>query len=285
MSDPAPDSRRLRATVEYDGTAFHGSQLQPEVRTVQGELERALSTLFDRPVRIDLAGRTDTGVHALAQEIAFAAPPDRDAADVARGLAALTAADLAVVAVREAAPEFHPRFDARLRRYEYLVATGELSGSPFLRDRAWGLRDDPARETLDRLAQALIGERSFGGFARSGQPERGTRCRVEEAFWRAAADGLLAFEITADRFLHHMVRYLVGTMVEIATDRRPGSDLARSLAEEEPSRSVYPAPPGGLYLTGVAYADGWNRTGGLPWLGGSGTALRHGSPRPGPARP
>lgn len=267
MSDPAPDQRRLRATVEYDGTDFHGSQLQPEVRTVQGELETALSSLFDRPVRIDLAGRTDTGVHALAQEIAFPAPQDRDPTDVARGLAALTPADLCAVTVREAAAGFHPRFDARRRRYEYLVATGERAGSPFLRDRAWGLRDDPDRETLGRLAEAVVGERSFGGFARAGQPERGTRCRVEESGWREAGDGLLVFRIVADRFLHHMVRYLVGTMVEIATGRRPAGDLARSLAEEDPSRPVYPAPPGGLYLTGVAYDAGWNRDRGVVWLG------------------
>lgn len=269
MSDPAPDSRRLRATVEYDGTGFHGSQLQPEVRTVQGELETALSALFDRPVRIDLAGRTDTGVHALAQEIAFPAPPDRGAADVARGLAALTPPDLAAVAVREAAPGFHPRFDARLRRYEYLVATGDLAASPFLRDRVWGVRDDPDPGRLEALAASLPGERSFGGFAKAGQPERGTRCRVEAAAWRPAGGGLLAFEITADRFLHHMVRYLVGTMVGIATGRRPAGDLERALAEEEPSRPVYPAPPGGLYLTGVAYEEGWNRRAGLPWLGRS----------------
>jgi len=268
VSDPVPDFRRLRATVEYDGTGFHGSQLQPEARTVQGELEAALSSLLDRPVRVDLAGRTDTGVHALAQEIAFAAPPDRAAADVARGLAALTPPDLAVVSVRDTGPGFHPRFDARLRRYEYLVATGVLAASPFLRDRAWGLRDDPDPDRLEALAGGLAGERSFGGFAKAGQPERGTRCRVETAAWGRAGDGRLVFRITADRFLHHMVRYLVGTMIEIATGRRPAGDLDRSLAGEAPSRPVYPAPPGGLYLTGVAYEDGWNRTPGIAWLSG-----------------
>ncbi|MGH7541690.1 MAG: hypothetical protein ACRELC_11890 [Gemmatimonadota bacterium] len=141
-------------------------------------------------------------------------------ADVARGLAALAPPDLAVVTVREAGAEFHPRFDAWRRRYEYLVATGEQAGCPFLRDRAWGLRDDHDRETLERLAEAVLGERSFGGFAKSGQPERGTHCRVEETAWREAGHCLLVFRIVADRFLHHMVRYLVGTMVEIATGRR-----------------------------------------------------------------
>jgi tRNA pseudouridine38-40 synthase len=266
VSDPGPDPLHLRATVEYDGTAFHGSQLQPDVRTVQGELESALSSLFDDPVRVELAGRTDTGVHALAQEIAFLAPAARTAADVARGLAALAPPDLSVVSVREAAPAFHPRFDARLRRYDYVVATGVLATSPFLRDRAWGLRDRPDSERLARLAARLPGERSFGGFARSGQPERGTGCRVEAAAWRRPAHDLLVFRITADRFLHHMVRYLVGTLIEIATGRRPEDDLERSLTEETPSRPVYPAPPGGLYLTGVAYDDGWNRPDALGWL-------------------
>ncbi len=263
---PAEAGARYRGTIAYDGGGFHGSQLQPDVRTVQGEIERALSRFFDRPCRIDLAGRTDAGVHALAQEIAFEAPAHRRLEDLARGLRALLPEDIGVSRLERASPGFHPRFDARRRRYEYVVATGALAGSPFLRDRAWRIRGDLAVERLAGMADALIGERSFEAFARSGQPERGTRCLVESAAWSRHGADIASFRIVADRFLHHMVRYLVGTMLEIARERRDPGDLAAMLAGAQPTRAAFPAPPQGLYLTGVEYEGGWNRPAGIPGL-------------------
>lgn len=232
---------------------------------MQGELEGALSRLLDRETRIDLAGRTDTGVHAVAQEVAFDAPAERTARDLERGLRALAPPDLGIVRLRAAEAGFHPRFDAEARRYQYVLWPGERAGSPFLRDRCWtpGWPADPGR--LDELAESTLGERSFAGFAKSGQPERGTRCRVYAARWLRGPGPLLRFEIVADRFLHHMVRYLVGTSVEIAAARRPARDLGALLEGGGPSRPVFPAPPEGLYLTGVRYPEGWNRKVGLPW--------------------
>lgn len=266
MSVSKPDHARIRATVQYDGAAFHGSQLQPEVRTVQGDVEAALSRLLDRPVRIDLAGRTDTGVHATAQEIAFDAPRRRSPDDLLRGARALLPEEIAVTRLRLAPEGFHPRFDASARRYEYLVAAGELAGSPFLRERAWGIPDPLDGDRLAAAASAVVGQRSFGGFAKSGQPERGTRCHVQRAEWMPGPGPYLRFEVIADRFLHHMVRYLVGTMVEVALDRRPADDIAALLAGETPTRAVFPAPPEGLYLTGVRYGDDWNAPAGIGWV-------------------
>ena len=265
MSAAAVSPPRLRATIEYVGTSFHGSQLQPEVRTVQREVEEALSTLFDRRTRIDLAGRTDAGVHATAQEIAFGAPRRWDPGALVRALGAVLPDDIGVRRVREATADFHPRFAAEARRYRYVIAEGR-SGRPFLRDRCWspGWPLDP--DALARLAAAIPGERSFARFARAGQPERGTRCRVRSATWRFDPPSFASFQIVADRFLHHMVRYLVGTAVEIAAERRPFEDFERLLSGEEGSRAVFPAPPGGLYLTGVRYAGEWNADPGLPWL-------------------
>lgn len=265
MSD-ASAAHRLRATVEYDGTAFHGSQLQPGVRTVQGEVEAGLSRLLDRDVRIDLAGRTDAGVHATAQEIAFDAPSRWTPAELSRALRAVLPDDIGVWKVERASDGFHPRFDASARRYEYLLAGGSLAGSPFLRSRTWRLGELPELERLASLTADLPGERSFSGFAKSGQPERGTRCRVESAVWRTIGPGLLAFRIVADRFLHHMVRYLVGTTVEAASGRREETDVAAALADGAPSRPVFPAPAEGLYLSGVRYPEGWNRDEGVAWL-------------------
>ena len=265
MSDSTAPPARFRATIEYDGTSFHGSQLQPAVRTVQREVEEALERLFDQPVRIDLAGRTDAGVHATAQEIAFGAPSAWTPEELARALRAVLPDDVAVRKVRNAASDFHPRFDAEGRRYRYVIAEGGRR-RPFLCDRAWIPRWPLDRDALDRLAAAIPGERSFERFARAGQPERGTRCRVTSAAWLFDCPPFLFFEIVADRFLHHMVRYLVGTSAEIAAGRRPSEDFERLLAGEAGTRAVFPAPPGGLYLTGVRYGGEWNAGAGVPWL-------------------
>jgi tRNA pseudouridine38-40 synthase len=265
MSDSTAPPARFRATIEYDGTSFHGSQLQPGVRTVQREVEEALGKLFDRPVRIDLAGRTDAGVHATAQEIAFGPPRAWSPEELARALGATLPDDVAVRKVRRAAHEFHPRFDAERRRYRYVIAEGDRR-RPFLCDRAWFPKWPLDRDALARLAAAIPGERSFERFARAGQPERGTRCRVASAAWRFDLPPFVFFEIVADRFLHHMVRYVVGTSVEIAAGRRPFEDFERLLAGEAASRPVFPAPPGGLYLTGVRYGGEWNSGPGIPWL-------------------
>ena len=265
MSDATAPPARFRATIEYDGTSFHGSQLQPGVRTVQREVEEALGKLFSRPVRIDLAGRTDAGVHATAQEIGFDAPHAWSPEELARALGATLPDDVAVRKVSRAASDFHPRFDAEGRRYRYVVAEGGPR-QPFLRDRVWIPRWPLDRDALARLAAAIPGERSFERFARAGQPERGTRCRVESAAWSFDRPPFLFFEIVADRFLHHMVRYLVGTAVEIAAGRRPVEDFERLLAGDAASRPVFPAPPGGLYLTGVRYGGEWNAGPGVPWL-------------------
>ena len=265
MPATASSAARLRATIEYDGTSFHGSQLQPGVRTVQRELEAALSKLFDRRTRIDLAGRTDAGVHATAQEIAFAAPQPWRAAEVLRALGRVLPDDIAVRRVRETADDFHPRFAAEARRYRYAVATGARR-RPLLRDRCWHLARPLDREALDRVAATIPGERSFARFARKGQPERGTRCRIARAAWRFDRPPFAFFDIVADRFLHHMVRYLVGTSVEVATGTRPFEDFGRLLEGEAGSRAVFPAPPAGLYLTGVRYAGRWNAGPELTWL-------------------
>lgn len=264
MSDSTASLVRFRATIEYDGTSFHGSQLQPGVRTVQRELEEALGKLFDRPTRIDLAGRTDAGVHATAQEAAFGAPRRWDPDELARALGAVLPDDVTVRSVLPVSADFHPRFDAEARRYRYAVASGPAR-RPLLRHRCWSPGWPLDLNALSALAAAIPGERSFERFARSGQPERGTRCRVVSAEWLLDRPAFAFFEIVADRFLHHMVRYLVGTSVEIAAGRRPLADFEQLLAGEAGSRAVFPAAPGGLYLTGVRYANRWNADADLPW--------------------
>lgn len=255
---------RFRATLHYDGAAFRGWQLQPEERTVQGVLERRLARLLGASTRVRAAGRTDAGVHAVGQEIAFDAPSGWSAAELRRALNATVPGELWVAQLSATSDDFHPRFDATGRRYEYVLGTGGETASPLLRGRLWPLGRDAEPTALNAASSELVGERSFAGFAKSGQPGRGTRCRVEEAvWWRSRADRL-HFRIVADRFLHRMVRYIVATLAEVATGRRQPSDIGALLAGEPGVRPPAPAPACGLYLTGVRYAEGWNRPPGVP---------------------
>lgn len=255
------DSVRFRATVEYDGAAFHGYQVQPVQRTVQGVLETQLGRLFDRPVRVIGAGRTDTGVHAVGQEIAFEAPPSWTAARLEQALEGVLPADVAVRRPRPASPDFHPRFQATARRYEYYLGRA----GPLRAARVW---TPPSRPGVDLLAEAaalLPGRRSFAALSRSGQPDLDTVCAVEAAEWTGTELGDLRFTIVADRFLHRMVRYLVATLVDVARGRRTLEEW-RTLLERGEGRPPEPAPARALYLTGVRYPDGWNRRAGVPGL-------------------
>lgn len=263
---PDEPRARFRATVHYDGTAFHGWQSQPDRRTVQDEIEASLRRLLDAPTRILAAGRTDAGVHATGQEIAFDAPARWSAADLHRALNAVSPDDVWTEKLAEAPGEFHPRFDATGRRYEYFVGTRPDAASPLRKGRIWRLCRPVDETALEAATADVPGERSFEAFARAGQPERGTRCRVEEARWSRTAEEDLAFVIVADRFLHRMVRYLVSTLVEVATGRREVDEVRRLLDGDRAVRPPSPAPPGGLYLTGVRYAEGWNRPPGVPGL-------------------
>lgn len=264
MPEPEPARSLVRATLHYDGADFRGWQTQPGHRTVQGVVERCLDDLFSGPCRVTAAGRTDTGVHAAGQEVAFQAPARWRPAELRRALNAVSPDDVWVEQLRPAPLDFHPRFDATGRRYEYLLGVGPTAASPLRRGRLWAPARHPDEHRLIEAAERLLGERSFGAFAKSGQPERGTRCRVEEAGWWRTGTGDLTFRIVADRFLHRMVRYLVSTLVEVATARRHMEELDGLLAEDPDVRPPSPAPAVGLYLTGVRYGEDWNRPPGIP---------------------
>lgn len=254
------DSVRYRATVEFDGASFHGYQIQPVHRTVQGVLESTLGRLFEAPTRVFGAGRTDTGVHAAGLEIAFDAPRRFDPDTLGKALTSMLPADVAVGGIRPA-PGFHPRFDATGRRYEYYVG----SAGPLRASRVWEPRSLPELELLSEGAALLPGRRSFEALSRAGQPELGTVCEVERASWMRTPLGDLRFTIVADRFLHRMVRYIVATLVDVGRRRRTLAEWSE-LLDEGTGRPPEPAPAWALYLSGVRYADGWNRPDGVPGL-------------------
>lgn len=247
-------SIRFQLTLHYDGSGFHGWQFQPELRTVQGELENALSRLADRPRTVVGSGRTDAGVHALGQVASVDMPPRWDAPLLRKALNALLPEDVWVAEVRETASDFHPRYDAVARTYEYRVGTAPTARSPFHRRWCWALAEELDGRALEAGAAHLAGRHSFRAFAKAGQPERGEFCSVARASWDAWELGH-RFTVTADRYLHHMVRYLVGTMVEAARGRRPVGDIPALLANAQGVETSPPAPPEGLFLARVEYPD------------------------------
>jgi tRNA pseudouridine38-40 synthase len=246
--------RRIRLTLHYDGAGFYGWQRQPRVRTVQSELEAALTRLANRPTTVIGAGRTDRGVHALGQVASALLPAKWTAPALRRALNAILPADIWVAAADEVDLGFHARYDAVARSYLYRVGTAEAAASPFRRRWCWPLLETLDQGVLDELAALLPGEHSFRAFARAGQEERGDRCTVFSARWVAWDEVGVVLQITANRFLHHMVRYLVGTMVEAARGRRPPGEMARLLAGDTGLETSPPAPPEGLFLRHVAYS-------------------------------
>ena len=253
---PSKPRRRIKLTLHYDGSGFHGWQVQPGLRTVQGELDAALSQLADRPIRSMGAGRTDAGVHATGQVASVAMPEKWTAEALERSLNAILPGDIWASAAESVPGSFHALRSATARGYIYRVGTGAAARSPFRHPWCWPLQDPLDRAVLDRTAAALVGTHSFRGYAKSGQPERGYRCDVMVSRWTEWSGGL-ELRIVADRFLHHMVRYLVGTMVDAARGRRPEADVAGLLDESELEtlETSPPAPAEGLFLARVYYDD------------------------------
>ena len=246
--------QRIKLTLHYDGAGFMGWQVQPGARTVQSELEAALSRLADQQIAVIAAGRTDRGVHATGQVVSAQVPPKWTAAALRRALNAILPDDIWIASAAHVPAEFHARYSATARSYVYQVGTRPEAWSPFQRRWCWPLRDREVlhRALLDEAAAQLIGQRSFKAFAKAGQPERGELCEVTVSGWREWAYGV-AYEVTANRFLHHMVRYLVGSMIEIALGRRPADDMQRLLSNESGFETSAPAPAEGLFLSRVHY--------------------------------
>ena len=252
----AAKDNRLKLILQYDGSAFHGWQIQSEERTVQGELEAALEQLTSAHRPVIGSGRTDRGVHATGQVAVASLPNTWQPEKLEKALSAVLPNDIWIKSVEPASPDFHPRYDAVNRTYLYHLGLSAEARSPFHRHWCWPFAKPLDKGLLECAAGTIVGEYSFKAFRKSGQPERGDRCTVDESCWEPWEDLGRTLRITADRFLHHMVRYLVGTMVDIARRKRPLEDLRRLLEEPESDlRTSPPAPPTGLFLHHVTYPD------------------------------
>jgi tRNA pseudouridine38-40 synthase len=239
---------RLRLTLEYDGTGFRGWAAQPGHRTVEGELRRALGELYGSFERLAVAGRTDTGVHALGQVVSVDVEGGAPVARAAEALNAELPDDVSVVRAEEAAPDFHARHSATSRSYRYRIYR-RRAPSPFEARRSWWLPGPLELAALHESAALLVGGHDFRAFTPAATQHEVFRREVLRAGWVELGDHL-EFEIEANSFLRHMVRALVGTMADLPPDR-----LAELLEGAERSEAGRTAPPWGLYLEGVSYPD------------------------------
>ena len=263
----ARSRRNIRLLVSYDGTDFHGWQHQPALPTVQDCLERSIAQVTGSEVRLTASGRTDAGVHALGQVAHFATSCAIPCANLLRALNNLLPPTVRVRRAEEAPPGFHPRFSARSKTYRYRILQAEIC-SPFLWRFVWHYPQPLDRERMALAAEQLRGRRDFTSFAARGEAEEvagnerapragGARSLVRTVFtsrllWRERSR-MLAYEISGSGFLHHMVRNIVGTLVEVGRGRLQPAEVGRILEARDRDLAGPTAPAQGLCLVRVEY--------------------------------
>jgi tRNA pseudouridine38-40 synthase len=241
----------IKLTIEYDGTNYHGWQTQPNGQTIQAVLENALAVLFNEPIRITGSGRTDAGVHALGQIANFHIDKPFHRHRLLRGLNALTPRDITIKDAEAIADSFDARRDGRARIYRYQILN-RPTPSPFYLNRAWHLHAPLVVEAMRAAIPCLLGEHDFSSFRAAGCDADHPVRKVYETSLERRGD-LLVYSIEATAFLRHMVRNIVGTLVEVGHGVRAPESFAELLAARDRTRAGITAPAQGLYLMEVKY--------------------------------
>lgn len=244
---------RFRATLSYDGTAYKGYQVQPDTPTIQGTIEDALEYILRHPTRVNAAGRTDTGVHAIGQVITFDAVWKHGNEALLRAINSRLPKDIALQDIRQQAG-FHPRYDALSRTYRYRLAVVEVR-QPLLTKRAWQVQHDMDVVVMQGAATCLIGEHDFAAF---GNPPQGnnTMRTLFRSVWQIEQMPYgkeYVYEVEATAFLHHMVRRLVGLQVVVGRGQISLDRFEKIFHSHDLNQNKWIAPPYGLTLTKVKY--------------------------------
>lgn len=241
--------RTLVLKLEYDGTGFLGWQVQPRGRTVQGVLEEAMRTILQADLRATAAGRTDTGVHATGQVVHFRTDSDMALDRLKKGLNGVLPPDVRVLEAAQTTDDFHARFSATGRRYVYRIIRRP---SAMRRHHAWHVAYPVDVDAMRGACAPLIGRHDFTSFCQAASTADGTVCEVRELEWIEVEDEL-RLHIEANRFLHHMVRTIVGTAVDIGRGRWTESAMAEMLKAKDRRAAGANAPAHGLCLEAVRY--------------------------------
>jgi tRNA pseudouridine38-40 synthase len=251
MAGPV-DMRNIKLTLEYDGTDFSGWQIQPRRRTVQGVLAESLQTILGEPVKIIGSGRTDAGVHARGQVANFTTAAAMPLTEMRRALNGLLPDDVVVRRIRQAAPDFHARFDAVRRDYRYRIT---LRPTALRRRYVWHVRWPLDLTLMQQGAALLPGTHDFSACCLGPEKNTHCRCRIIRCSLRRR-EGEIRFRISANRFLHSMVRIIIGRLVELGRGKMAPEQFADLLRGKDPSPPApLVAPAQGLCLICVKYPE------------------------------
>ncbi len=238
-----------KLVIEYDGEEFSGWQVQPGLRTVQGEIEKALQEISGKRTKIICGGRTDAGVHAFGQTANFKSTIDWGDEKIKKALNRVLPDDITILSCSEADPEFHARFSAVARKYKYQIYNDRSS---IRRHYYWRYPEKINFACLRRLAAMIMGENDFRSFCVRKSQKKSNLCYVSKSSWTKKGKEY-TFQITANRFLHGMVRGLVGTMIKIAAGFSKEEVFTELLENPRRSEKVFTAPPNGLFLMEIVY--------------------------------
>ncbi len=242
--------KNYKITISYDGTDLQGWQVQKSGRTVQGDIENALKKIFNKKINLIGAGRTDSGVHALGQVANFKVSTTMTSDELKNALNGNLSRDIFIISCYEVNLDFHSRFSAVEREYIYKIQT---KFTPITRNLSWSL--DPNFIDIDVLHQCsklIIGEHDFSQLSKKNDEIENKNCHIYNSKW-FFDDSSLNYIISANRFLHHMVRYLVGVMIEVSKKNLLSIDDFESMLNANERKFIFKAPSKGLYLNRISY--------------------------------